>query len=526
MTSPASYSFHLTELTEVQLRFLAEELAFILRPQDVVALHGDLGAGKTTLARAVIRALTGDPEHEVPSPTFTLVQTYETGGTSIAHFDLYRLSAAEELDELGFEHLLKTGAALVEWPERAEDRLPADGLEVELTDAGGAGETRDVKLSGTGVWTSRLKRFEAMHTLLDQAGFDASRSTLKIVAADASARSYARVVNETKTPPETTLLMNWPRQPDGPPIRDGKPYSQIAKLAEDVGPFIAVANALRDAGLSAPEIYASDLDNGFILLEDFGDQGYAQAIGDGVPQEELWQNAVDALVHLRATPANKPLEIGAGAEPYTLPQLDRTILEIETTLVPDWLWPAIHGVTMPEAERETYRQIWEPIFEDILNEPKGWLLRDYHSPNLLHLAHRDGLKAAGVIDFQDALQGTLAYDLVSLLQDARLDVPAEIEKAMLARYFNSVRQREPDFDDVAEARFRSIYAKLGAERNTKILGIFVRLAKRDKKTRYLAHMPRIWGYLERNLRHPDLKELAGWYDKAFPPQLRGKPITI
>ena len=140
MTSPASYSFQLTELTEDQLRFLAEELAFILRPGDVVALHGDLGAGKTTLARAVIRALTGDPEHEVPSPTFTLVQTYETGGTAIAHFDLYRLSAAEELDELGFEHLLKTGAALIEWPERAEDRLPADRLDVELTDAGGAGE--------------------------------------------------------------------------------------------------------------------------------------------------------------------------------------------------------------------------------------------------------------------------------------------------------------------------------------------------------------------------------------------------
>lgn len=526
MTAPETYRFNLSERDEDQLRFLAQELAFVLRPGDVVALRGDLGAGKTTLARAVIRTLTGDPVHEVPSPTFTLVQTYETGGTEIAHFDLYRLSAAEELDELGFDHLLKRGAALVEWPERAEDRLPPDRLEIELTDPGGTGSTRNVSLVGSGTWAHRVKRLETMHRLIDEAGFDERETDLSIVAADASTRSYARVSNDTKAAPNTALLMDWPRHPDGPPLKDGKPYSQIAKLAEDVVPFIAVANALQGIGLSAPAIYSSNVDDGFILLEDLGELGYAQAIAAGIPQEALWANAVDALVHLRGVFANKPLPIGSSAPTYTLPELDRTILEIETALVPDWLWPAVHGAPMPDAERETYRSIWSPIFDDILNEPKGWLLRDYHSPNLLHLPGREGYKAAGMIDFQDALQGPLAYDLVSLLQDARLDVSEDIETSMLARYFTSVRQHEPEFDDAAEARFRSIYAKLGAERNTKILGIFVRLAKRDKKTRYLAHMPRIWGYLERNLRHPHLNDLSQWYDKAFPPHLRGKPISL
>ncbi|MEQ8823244.1 MAG: tRNA (adenosine(37)-N6)-threonylcarbamoyltransferase complex ATPase subunit type 1 TsaE [Filomicrobium sp.] len=531
MNSTASYRFHLPGLDEAELGWLAQELAFVLRSGDVIALVGDLGAGKSTLARAVIRTLADDPHHEVPSPTFTLVQTYETGSTPIAHFDLYRLSAAEELNELGFEHLMQTGAALVEWPDRAEDRLPAEHLEISLDDPGGSGETRDVALTGNGAWAARLKRFEVMHGLLADAGFQGGEAKLKIIAADASARGYARVekavTGSATSQPSSAFVMDWPKHPDGPPLRDGKPYSQIAKLAEHVTPFIAVARALKEAQLSAPEIYATDEDAGFILLEDFGEQGYAQALTAGVPQDALWRNAVDALVHLRSLPADQPLggtdEVDAA---YTLPELDKTILEIETDLVPDWLWPAVHGAPMTEDEHTAYRQIWSPIFDEILSEPTGWLLRDYHSPNLLHLPQREGFQAAGMIDFQDALQGPLAYDLVSLLQDARLDVPEELETELLAHYIATVRQREPVFGDEAESRFRSIYAMLGAERNTKILGIFVRLAKRDGKTRYLAHMPRIWGYLERNLRHPDLKPLAQWYDKAFPRDLRGRTLSL
>ena len=149
------------------------------------------------------------------------------------------------------------------------------------------------------------------------------------------------------------------------------------------------------------------------------------------------------------------------------------------------------------------------------------MLRDYHSPNLILLDDRSGAGRVGIIDFQDALQGPLAFDLVSLLQDARLDVPADIETELLQRYCSKASTGNEVFD---EARFRRTYALLGAQRNTKILGIFTRLARRDNKTRYLAHMPRIWGYLERNLAHPALSGLAAWYDEHFPREVRTRPL--
>ena len=150
------------------------------------------------------------------------------------------------------------------------------------------------------------------------------------------------------------------------------------------------------------------------------------------------------------------------------------------------------------------------------------MLRDYHSPNLIALAERAAPRDTGIIDFQDALIGPEAYDLVSLLQDARLDVPATIESELLESYIAAAAAQEPAFD---EALFRYTYAALGAQRNTKILGIFARLAKRDGKRQYLAHIPRIWGYLARDLAHPELHPLRAWYDTHLPPSIRGRALN-
>ncbi|MCH9807593.1 MAG: tRNA (adenosine(37)-N6)-threonylcarbamoyltransferase complex ATPase subunit type 1 TsaE [Alphaproteobacteria bacterium] len=525
-----SHKFTLAEINEAQVGRFAQELAFVLDAGDVIALRGDLGAGKTTFARALIRALADDPAHEVPSPTFTLVQTYETPPIALAHFDLYRLTAAEEIEELGFDHLRSVGACLIEWPERAEDYLPAERLEVSLTEPDGAtGDVRTLEIIGLGNWATRARRLQAMHELIEASGFGGAEVSLKTMSGDASTRKYARLERapgwkgpEARAGAPCALLMDWPRHPDGPAVRDDKPYSQIAKLAEDVGPFLAVGAGLKSAGLSAPAIYATDIDNGFILLEDWGALDYGSALALGENQLDLWQDAIDALLKLRGVPADQPLPVGNGKS-HTLPKLDRIILEIETDLVPDWLWQAVHGSPMPADVLARYRQVWEPIFETILDEPTGWMLRDYHSPNLILLPSETGHRRAGVIDFQDALQGPLAYDLVSLLQDARLDVSAQIENALLSDYCSKARATEAEFD---ADRFRLIYAMLGAQRNTKILGIFARLAKRDKKTRYLTHMPRIWGYLERNLAHPQLNALSRWYEEAFPPPVRARPIKV
>lgn len=509
--------------TEPQLQWFAEALAFELRRGDVVALRGELGAGKTTFARAAIRALAQDAEHEVPSPTFTLVQTYDFAPVGVAHLDLYRLSAAEELDELGFDHLLAEGAVLIEWPERAEERLPAERLEIGLAEpepgAPDSETTRTLTIRGTGGWKARLERLIAMCEVIRLAGLDKPGMRLTRMTGDASNRRYGRLTGPDGA---GALLMDWPRAPDGPPVHDGKPYSQVARLAEDVRPFLAIGQALRSAGLAAPEIFGADLVNGFIVLEDLGPLEFAEALRRGVSQRDLWRAAVDVLGVLRSVPAGQPLAIGNG-ETFTLARLDRTILETESELVLDWLWPAIHGSPVPETARHGYRRAWAPLFEQILAEPSGWMLRDYHSPNLILIEGRSGYESVGLIDFQDALQGPPAYDLVSLLQDARLDVPARLEAALLTYYCQRVAAGEPDFE---AQRFRRIYAMLGAQRASKILGIFARLAKRDKKPGYLKHMPRIWGYLERNLAHPDLMDLARWYEDAFPRKVRLRALSI
>jgi hypothetical protein len=167
-------------------------------------------------------------------------------------------------------------------------------------------------------------------------------------------------------------------------------------------------------------------------------------------------------------------------------------------------------------------ELWQPLFARLGRQPEGWVLRDFHSPNLVWLPERDGARRAGLLDFQDALRGSPAYDLVSLLEDARLDVPAALEDELLAYYLGR-READPAFDG---AEFRFAYAALGVQRNTKILGIFARLAMRDGKRTYLRHIPRIWRYMARGLAHPDLSGLARWFDRYLPDAIRHHPPAV
>jgi len=500
-------------IDEPELCRLAELVALCVRPGEAIALSGELGAGKTTFARALVRAVLNDSQAEVPSPTFGLLQAYESRRFPVLHLDLYRLSSPQEVGELVADDALANGVAVVEWPDRAPHLLASTRLDVHIAEADRP-DLRTVELRGHGAWESRLGRLDDVRQfLLRELGEETWRvARLGYLQGDASPRAYARLSVDGST----HVLMNAPRMPDGPAIRNGLPYSRIAHLAEDVRPFVAVANALEEIGIAAPRIRAQDLSRGLLLLEDLGDLTFGRAIDAGYPQRDLWTAAVDTLIALRIAGSRRTLPLSA-AETHELPIYDRDALGIETELLVDWYWPMLQGAPAPPHVRDEFIKSWSAQFDRLVSLPRGWVLRDYHSPNLMWRQERAGIARVGILDFQDALQGPWAYDLVSLLQDARVDVPPALEAELFARYSDRIAAIEPDFD---RTNFAYAYAALGAQRNTKILGIFARLARRDAKTIYLQHIPRIWRYLGQNLEQLSLAPLRAWYDRHFPQAVR------
>ncbi len=479
---------------------LARHLARSLKADDMVTLSGGLGAGKTAFARALIRTLCDDGELETPSPTFTLVQIYDGLDFPIVHADLFRLKDASELDEIGWEEASEGALVIVEWPDRAGDRLPADRIDIALTIKNGG---RAATLFGHGRCAQRLEQARAIHALLARAGWLTARR--EFLQGDASTRAYERLRRGT----ETAVLMISPRRPDGPAIRNGRPYSAIAKLAESVHAFIAVDRGLATLDIAVPALFASDLQAGLLLIEDLGSEPVVDAEG---PIPERYKVATDVLLHIHRQdlPGVLPVE---GDIDHVVPDYDHEALLIEVELLLDWYVPHIAGTAISAASRRDFLRIWSEKLIPVLDSKTTWTLRDFHSPNLIWLAERSGLHRIGVIDFQDAVLGHPAYDLVSLLQDARVTVPDDLELKLLSHYARSRLAAESGFDKSA---FITAYAILGAQRATKIAGIFARLDKRDGKPNYLRHLPRIERYLVKNLQHPFLSELRKWYETHMP----------
>jgi aminoglycoside/choline kinase family phosphotransferase len=346
---------------------------------------------------------------------------------------------------------------------------------------------------------------ETLRQLLTGAGFiDAKRQRM---AGDASTRSYARLFQDD----HAVILMNSPRRPDGPAIYDGKSYSAAVHLAEDVKPFVAIANGLRERGLSAPAIHHADLEAGFLITEDFGREGFVE---DEPPRPiaERYEAAVDTLAALHREVLAETLPL-APQITYSIPTFDIEAMMVEIGLMLEWYLPD-RGAAPPNAARDEFVARWRDLLGKTTELPKTWALRDFHSPNLIWLAERSGISRVGVIDFQDAVLGPAAYDLVSLLQDARIDVPEPLELALLTRYIKARHATDPTFDP---AGFAESYAIMSAQRNTRLLGTFARLNRRDGKPHYLRHQPRIWTYLTRSLAHPALAGIRGWYDAHVPP---------
>jgi aminoglycoside/choline kinase family phosphotransferase len=273
---------------------------------------------------------------------------------------------------------------------------------------------------------------------------------------------------------------------------------------EDPEPFLRVARWLDANGLRPPHILGEDIGAGFVLLEDFGDVRMREYV-DAWPEDEVqvYRGAIDALIALHRLPAGP-------FNDYTLSEYLR-----ETRLFTDWFCPA-RGLYI---DGNGWTAAWEQVLAPVIGRqrPGVTVLRDYHAENVMLLG---GIDRQGLLDFQDALVGHPAYDLVSLLQDARRDVAPELEAAMFDHYCRGVANSPASQGSFDAEALLGDYARLGAQRNAKIVGIFVRLWKRDGKPRYLDLIPRVWAHLERDLAHPALGPVAAWFDRNIPAELR------
>ena len=328
-------------------------------------------------------------------------------------------------------------------------------------------------------------RAKLIDRFLDQSGFGSAQRIA--LPGDASFRRYIRLVGGT----QPAMLM------DAPP-----------RAGEDCRPFSAIARHLRDLNLTAPKILAEDLEHGLLVLEDLGDDLFTRAV---TPENEaqLYAAAIDVLCYLRAKP---PERLGE----YELPLYDDAVLHREIGLLVDWYLPLITGQTTAPSVIDEWHGLWAEVWPKAQLQQSVLVLRDFHADNLFWLPDRARLSRVGLIDFQDGLLGDPAYDLVSLLEDARREVAPVLAETMIARY---IAQADCDPD-----RFRIAYDTLAAQRNAKIIGIFARLSERDGKERYLSLIPRVIGLFERDVaRNPILSNIANFFDRHVPKALRAHP---
>lgn len=341
---------------------------------------------------------------------------------------------------------------------------------------------------------------------LGEAGLSAVRRVR--LPGDASTRGYERL---HRADGPTLMLMDAPPTAESAPCGPGATeaeriaagYNAMARLAASrVDAFAACAQYLKARGLSAPEIVALDVDAGLAVIEDLGDGLFARLIEDGQAPEPLYETAVDLLIHLHSEPP--PAVLRCQGHEWPLLAYDRLALNTGADLFPQW-WPLLSGRPIGEAALKEWRALWDPIAQAGADGASVFTHRDFHAENLIWLERRDGLARVGLLDFQDAVKAHPAWDLLSLLQDARRDVSDTLERAMLERYLAA----RPDLD---RERFLAEYAGLAALNAARILGIFARLMARDGKPRYGAFLPRMQRMLMKNLAAPQLAPLKAWFD--------------
>lgn len=509
--------------SQIETEKFAEMLALWAKPGKIITLQGELGSGKSTFARAFIKALAKPGDiFDVPSPSFSLVQLYDNTRVPVAHIDLYRLNTSQQVEDLGLGELIAQHVLLIEWPERMAHALASSTLILIFS---GSGEIREIEMKAKGSWVGAIDRNETIKSFLNLHNYGNAERVF--FEGDASSRRYEKLHQDGKQ----VLLMDMPQRPDGPSVKNGQPYSQIAHLAENIKSVICVNGFLNVlGGYSTPKTFGFDYSNGLAVIEDLGNNVFGKMLLAGEDMTEPMLTAAELLAdlgHRAHTDKVNFLEWGS----YTIPPYDEEALLIETELLPKWFWPYIRSAEPSEEVVASFELEWKKLLPLVRQKAPQIVMRDFHSPNLLWIPDRKGILRVGLIDTQDAVMGHAAYDLVSMIQDARVDIPAVLAKQAFEHYI-ALRKAKPNFTtgtltlantvEFSETEFRTAYAILGAQRATKILGIFARLNKRDGKPAYLKHMPRVSRYLADNLEHPALAELKRWYLDHLPAALEMK----
>lgn len=473
-------TFNINEIENTEN--LAKVISQYSNKHDVILLEGDLGAGKTTFSKFFINHFS-EIKHNVTSPTFNIVQTYKSNKCNIWHFDLYRLKNSLEIIEIGLEEALDEGLTIIEWFEIANDYLPEDYLEIKIDNSN---DKRIATLFANGSWVKRLEKIQNKYQedrekiIADFLHFNnLGNARVEKLKADASFRTYRRIYDSKKT----LILMNAP------------------PAYEDISKFILVDEYLRKQNLNAPEILGYNIKNGLMLLQDFGNNLFTTILNECSKQElcvkekELYIKAVNVLDGLK-----KISDIGS-----KIPKYDDNLLLKEVKLLTDWYLPYKFDSEDHIQKESEYIEIWQELLKKINIFDNVFVHRDFHADNLLYLNDFDGIKQIGLLDFQDAVIGSPIYDLISLLEDARRDVlPQTVEECK--KIF--LKNNNFNIND-----FNMAYNIIAAQRNCKIIGIFIRLSVRDNKQNYLDYLPRVWNHLKNDLNHPDLKPLKDWFDK-------------
>ncbi|MCZ2203491.1 tRNA (adenosine(37)-N6)-threonylcarbamoyltransferase complex ATPase subunit type 1 TsaE [Bartonella sp. A05] len=489
-----NFSFFLEN--EEATKLFAQDLALALKPGDLITLQGDLGAGKSTLARALIHTLANDNTLDVPSPTFTLVQSYQLPRFEVIHADFYRLSTEEEIDELGLDEAREQSILLIEWPEKGADLLGPATFAITLQQEGCG---RHITLTSTEHSTERLQRSFAIRTFLTAHG--RGYVNRRFLAGDASARSYELLDDGN----HKEILMDAPTMQMAQNTNSSD--AEIMHLAKDISQFVGICQLISDNQFSAPHIFVKDLKNGLLILEDLGREGLLDQYGHPIEERYIACSELLASFHQKSWPSEKQFPTFL----LQIPSYDCQTMQAELCLLLDWYLPFQKQKNLNQEQRKAFFTCWQPYLDSLTQGENTFVMRDYHSPNIIWRSHKEGTDRIGLIDFQDGLKGPTVYDLVSLAQDARIFIPSTLEAKILNAYCSARHQAQRPFD---EDELRKLYAFAGAQRASKVLGIFVRLHQRDKKSSYLQYLPHLQNYLARNLSHPTLAPLQSFYQEV------------
>ena len=470
------------------LEELAKELTPLLTQGCLMTLNGQIGTGKTTLAKLLINNLTQTPHEDIVSPTFNLYHTYSSDNLEIAHYDFYRIESEMELLEIDLSESLTDKVCIIEWANKFKDLLPKDRIEISIKFIK---NEREYIIRPLGKFREVVSSRNKIENFL--CDLDINFTELQRLPGDASKRKYYRVTGSNNT----MILMDAAQKSD---------IKSKTGLTNGIDDFIKIQEYLDSIDVRVPKLIETNKIDNIILEEDLGEYCYKDILTKENYQE-LYDPAIQTLIHI--SNIKHPKNISMNSNPHYIKEFDLDIYLNEAEIFIDYYWPFVNGNLCSVDKKQEFRDIMGELYSNLTHD-KTLMLRDFHSPNLLFLDNENAFRKCAVIDFQDALFGHPLYDLVSLINDARITIDVYQEKYLIELYKKDFSFHNVQFDS---SSFMQQYHILGVQRSIKILGIFARLAILENNKDYIVHMPRVISYIKRTMYSGCIEELTKWLNK-------------